>query len=91
MARSKRNKIGIINILSCYLICSTLFRRLLPSVSLTKTDRKGRNLKSKLVDALRDTLDEYKAVYLFSFENMRTEKFKEVRMYFRESRYPSPC
>eukprot|EP01036_Dinobryon_divergens_P024666 gene24666-33137_t len=55
-------------------------------VSLTKTSSKGRELKVKLVDTIRSTLDEYKSVFLFSFENMRSEKFKEVRMHFRESR-----
>ncbi len=59
---------------------------MLYSVSLTKTNAKGRNLKKKLVEVLREAIDEYKSIYLFSFENMRAAKFKDVRMDWRESK-----
>ena len=55
-------------------------------VSLTKTSSKGRTLKSKLVEDLRTHIDEYSSIYAFTYENMRTEKFKDVRMHFRESK-----
>jgi len=56
-------------------------------VSLTKTDAKGKDLKKKLVEVLRASVDEYKAVYLLSFENMRAAKFREIRMDWKESKY----
>jgi mRNA turnover protein 4 len=56
-------------------------------VNLTKTSSKGRSLKSKMVDLLRDSLDEYSNLFAFTFENMRATKFKDVRMDWRESRY----
>jgi mRNA turnover protein 4 len=56
------------------------------TVSLTKTNSKGRTLKTKLVEVLREAVDEYKTIYLFSFENMRASKFKDVRMDWRESK-----
>lgn len=55
-------------------------------MSLTKTNAKGRVLKTKLVEVLREAIDEYKSIYLFSFENMRASKFKDVRMDWRESK-----
>lgn len=55
-------------------------------VSLTKTSSKGRPLKTKMVDMLRESLDEYKHVFVLRFENMRASHFKDVRMDWRESR-----
>lgn len=55
-------------------------------MSLTKTGAKGRTLKSKLIETLREAVDEYKSIYLFRFENMRASKFKDVRMDWRESK-----
>jgi mRNA turnover protein 4 len=55
-------------------------------VSLTKADAKGRSLKSKHVDTVRSAIDEYESIYVFSYENMRASKFKDVRMHWRESR-----
>lgn len=43
-------------------------------------------MKKKLVEVLREAIDEYKSIYLFSFENMRAAKFKDVRMDWRESK-----
>ena len=61
-----------------------LFKR---TVSLTKTRGKGRPQKTKLVEDLRTAVDEYKHIYVFSFENMRASIFKDIRLHFRESRY----
>eukprot|EP00599_Poterioochromonas_sp_BG-1_P014054 CAMPEP_0173163152 /NCGR_PEP_ID=MMETSP1105-20130129/19752_1 /TAXON_ID=2985 /ORGANISM="Ochromonas sp., Strain BG-1" /LENGTH=203 /DNA_ID=CAMNT_0014083157 /DNA_START=14 /DNA_END=626 /DNA_ORIENTATION=+ len=55
-------------------------------VSLTKTGSKGRSLKSKLLDVLRGSLDEFKRLYAFSYTNMRTSKFRDVRMEWKESK-----
>jgi mRNA turnover protein 4 len=55
-------------------------------VSLTKTKGKGRVHKEELVSELRDAVDQYQSLFVFSFENMRTAKFKDVRLEFRDSR-----
>lgn len=56
-------------------------------VSLTKTKGKGRDLKSKLIESLRENVDEYENIFVVSFENLRASRFKDIRMDWRESRY----
>eukprot|EP00730_Choanoeca_flexa_P009737 TRINITY_DN1304_c0_g1_i1.p1 TRINITY_DN1304_c0_g1~~TRINITY_DN1304_c0_g1_i1.p1 ORF type:complete len:221 (+),score=35.98 TRINITY_DN1304_c0_g1_i1:83-745(+) len=56
-------------------------------VSLTKTDRKGLETKSELVEQIQTCLSEYDRVYTFSVENMRNSKLKDVRMAWRDSRF----
>ena len=55
-------------------------------VSLTKIDAKGRELKVKLVETLRTAVDEYQGLYVLNFENMRSSKFREIRMDWKESK-----
>jgi mRNA turnover protein 4 len=55
-------------------------------VSLTKTQPKDKSHKTKLIADLRDALDEYSSVFVFSYENMRTVVFKEVREHFEGSK-----
>jgi ribosomal protein L10 len=55
-------------------------------VSLTKTGAKGKTLKAKLIEVLREHMDEYERIYVFSFENMRTARFRDVRMDWKESK-----
>lgn len=55
-------------------------------MSLTKTDAKGKDLKKKMVEVLRSAVDEYKGVYVLTFENMRASKFREIRMDWKESK-----
>jgi mRNA turnover protein 4 len=51
---------------------------------LTQTDKKGtRDHKSKYIQQVRDAVDAHDGLYLFTFENMRSSKFKDVRLYFR--------
>ncbi|KAG9403662.1 mRNA turnover 4 [Aphanomyces cochlioides] len=54
---------------------------------LTQTNKKGAELKKGVVESIRSAIDEYKTVYVFSFENMRTNHFKVVRADFSESRF----
>ena len=54
-------------------------------VALTQTAKKTRDHKSSVIQDIRDTIDEHDALYLFSFENMRSNHFKDVRMHFREA------
>ncbi|KAG7360255.1 ribosomal protein L10 [Nitzschia inconspicua] len=53
-------------------------------VSLTKTSKRAtREHKSAYVQEVRDAIDNHNHVFLFSFENMRSNKFKDIRMHFR--------
>lgn len=53
-------------------------------VSLTKTSAKGRTLKTKLIEVLRNYIDEYGQIFLFSYNNMRTSSFRKIRMDFKQ-------
>ena len=54
-------------------------------VALTKTEGKGAQLKIDLVEKIRDSVDSFKFLYVFSYENMRTSMFKKVRQELKES------
>ncbi|KAF0701115.1 Aste57867_8412 [Aphanomyces stellatus] len=54
---------------------------------LTQTKSKGADLKKGVVETIRNAIDEYQTVYVFSFENMRTNHFKVVRADFSDSRF----
>ena len=56
-------------------------------VHLTKTAKKGRALKEKLVESVRDSIDTYQHVYVFSVQNPRNSKFKELRERWKTSRF----
>ncbi|EED87020.1 predicted protein [Thalassiosira pseudonana CCMP1335] len=52
-------------------------------VALTKTAKKTREHKSNYVDTVRSAIDSNDRLYLFSYENMRSNHFKDVRLHFR--------
>ncbi|XP_066256489.1 mRNA turnover protein 4 homolog [Euwallacea similis] len=56
-------------------------------ISLTKTSKKGLALKQKIVDDVRNCVQKYQSIYLFTFKNMRNEKMKEVREQWKPSRF----
>jgi len=56
-------------------------------VSLTKTQSKGRDLKGEVIEKIRSAVDEYNNIYVFSYENMRSSKFKDARIEWRDSRF----
>jgi mRNA turnover protein 4 len=51
---------------------------------LTKTAKKTRDHKSSVIREVRDAIDNHDILYLFSYENMRSNKFKKLRLHFRE-------
>ncbi|XP_043857491.1 mRNA turnover protein 4 homolog [Dromiciops gliroides] len=55
-------------------------------VSLTKTTKKGLELKQKLIEELRKCVDMYKYLFIFSVENMRNSKLKDIRSAWKHSR-----
>ncbi|KAL0698850.1 hypothetical protein Bca4012_054972 [Brassica carinata] len=54
-------------------------------VTLSKTKKKGREHKEGIVNGIREAVEKYSSVYVFSFENMRNIKFKEFRQQFRHN------
>ncbi|THG05943.1 hypothetical protein TEA_022600 [Camellia sinensis var. sinensis] len=49
------------------------------NLTLSKTKKKGRGHKESIVNSIREEIEKYNSVYVFSFENMRNLKFKEFR------------
>ncbi|KAF9439069.1 mRNA turnover 4 [Entomortierella beljakovae] len=56
-------------------------------VSLTQTDKKGRAGKDALYEQIRECVDVYKYIWIFSVENMRNTYLKNVRADLRTSRF----
>lgn len=54
-------------------------------VALTQTAKKTRDHKSSVIQDIRDAIDKHATLYLFSYENMRSQKFKKIRMDFRKT------
>ncbi|XP_068598555.1 mRNA turnover protein 4 homolog [Brachionichthys hirsutus] len=56
-------------------------------VSLTKTAKKGLELKQKLIEELRKCVDTYKNLFIFSVANVRNNKLKDIRTAWKHSRF----
>uniref|UniRef100_A0A8C2QCI9 Ribosome assembly factor mrt4 n=1 Tax=Cricetulus griseus TaxID=10029 RepID=A0A8C2QCI9_CRIGR len=54
-------------------------------VSLTKTAKKGLELKQNLIEELRKCVDTYKYLFIFSVANMRNSKLKDIRNAWKHS------
>jgi mRNA turnover protein 4 len=55
-------------------------------VVLTQTDKKNREHKSAFIQQVRDAVDDHDTLYMFSYENMRSNHFKNVRLHFRDDK-----
>ncbi|CEG38611.1 mrna turnover protein 4 homolog [Plasmopara halstedii] len=53
----------------------------------TKATKKRNELKQNLVGVIRNAVDTFESAYVFSFRNMRSNHFKNVRMDFKDSRF----
>ncbi|CAH2050234.1 unnamed protein product, partial [Iphiclides podalirius] len=56
-------------------------------VSLTKTNKKGLLLKQKLIEEIRNCLSKYEHIFLFTVDNMRNTKLKDLRGDWKDSRF----
>lgn len=57
-----------------------------PIVTLTQTDKRAtREHKSAYIEQIRSAIESHDSVYLFGYENMRSNKFKKVRVDFNGS------
>eukprot|EP01027_Heterolobosea_sp_BB2_P025878 GEZU01039734.1.p2 GENE.GEZU01039734.1~~GEZU01039734.1.p2 ORF type:complete len:237 (+),score=62.30 GEZU01039734.1:55-711(+) len=54
-------------------------------VPLTKTQKRTREEKEKLVDAIRECFDRYKSVYVFDIKNSRSNHVKKIREELKET------
>lgn len=54
-------------------------------VTLSKVKKKTRNWKEELINNVRTFVDAYSTVYLFKYENLRNDKFKDLREKLKES------
>ncbi|XP_022969955.1 mRNA turnover protein 4 homolog [Cucurbita maxima] len=54
-------------------------------VTLSKTKKKGREHKKSMVDLIRQAVENYNSIYVFTVENMRNLKFKELREQLKSS------
>ena len=67
------------------LLHPSLFR--IFTVHLGGADKKTKDAKARLIDDIRESLNEYERVYVIEYEGIRTNLFKDVRMNFRDSRF----
>uniref|UniRef100_A0A336MVX9 Ribosome assembly factor mrt4 n=2 Tax=Culicoides sonorensis TaxID=179676 RepID=A0A336MVX9_CULSO len=56
-------------------------------ISLTKTDKKGVGMKQHIIEDIQSCCNKYDNIFLFSVENMRNSKLKEVRTEWKDSRF----
>ncbi|XP_073309552.1 uncharacterized protein [Primulina huaijiensis] len=55
------------------------------AVTLSKTKKKGRVQKENVVNSIREAIEKFDLVYVFTFDNMRNIKFKEFRERLKSS------
>lgn len=56
-------------------------------VTLSRTGKKGFDRRVDLVEHVRKACDDYASIYLFSVDNMRNQKMKDVRQKWLTSRF----
>jgi len=56
-------------------------------ISLTNTRKKGLELKQNLVEEIRQDVDRYARIFIFSVQNMRNGKLKDIRTEWKHSRF----
>ncbi|KAJ2021846.1 mRNA turnover and ribosome assembly protein [Coemansia sp. RSA 922] len=56
-------------------------------VTLSKTKSKGKDGKAKIIETVREAVDNYNYVWVFSVHNMRNQYLKQVRKDFATSRF----
>jgi mRNA turnover protein 4 len=70
---------------SRFVVVGILLPRTSTIVALTETSKRStRDHKTKYIEQVRNAVDSHETLYLFSFENMRSNKFKQIRMHFRQ-------
>jgi mRNA turnover protein 4 len=57
------------------------------AVTLSQTTKDPKGRKNRLVEGIRTAVDSYERVFLFTYENMRSTPFKELRETMSDSRF----
>jgi mRNA turnover protein 4 len=60
--------------------------KMIISVSLTRTTKKGPQLKTQLVEEIRKCVENYARIFVFGVQNMRNNKLKDIREEWKQSR-----
>ncbi|CAH0546873.1 unnamed protein product [Brassicogethes aeneus] len=56
-------------------------------ISLTKTDKKGLALKQKIAEDVKNCVEKFNSVYVFTYKNIRNDKMKEIREQWKPSKF----
>lgn len=56
-------------------------------MSLTKTIKKGLVLKQQIIGDIRKSVEKYDSILLFTVDNMRNSKLKDLRCEWKDSRF----
>ena len=56
-------------------------------VPLTKTVKKTKSFKEDFVIKIRESLDKYENLFVFSHTNMRTNPFRDIQQTFNDSKF----
>eukprot|EP00118_Oscarella_pearsei_P028234 m.1734 g.1734 ORF g.1734 m.1734 type:complete len:227 (+) comp7768_c0_seq1:266-946(+) len=56
-------------------------------ISLSRTKKQTVEKKKTLVQEIRESVDNYASIFVFSVENMRNNKLKDVRTHWKDSRF----
>ncbi|XP_073065823.1 uncharacterized protein [Primulina eburnea] len=90
----KLNEVGF-EVTNISLCCSSLSLSRAPqkmpkskrnrAVTLSKTKKKGRMQKENVVNSIREAIEKFDSVYVFTFDNMRNIKFKDFRERLKSS------
>nr|XP_018899563.1 PREDICTED: mRNA turnover protein 4 homolog [Bemisia tabaci] len=59
--------------------------RKLQEYKFTEVKKKGKELKSKLINEIRNALNDYEHIFLFNLINMRSNKVKELRNHWKKN------
>lgn len=82
MPKSKRSKVG-----NYSGVCSFFTPlHLLFLVSLAKTVKKSKERKQDLIREIKESVDLYSHIYVFSVSNMRNNRLKDLRVHWQTSR-----
>ena len=55
-------------------------------VTLSKVSKKvGLNFKQELIDKIRQAIDKYERLFVFTVDNMRNQKLKTLREHYRDT------
>lgn len=64
----------------------TLFLSIQCAVPLSVVKKKGKDLKAGQIDQIRKYVEEYKNIFIFSYDHLKTQKLQSIRTDWTGSR-----